>query len=128
TGIFSIKDDGSGMSADDFQNKFLRIGYSKRSTGIMRTRKKRPFIGAKGIGKLALLSCARRVSIFTRKRGEDYVGGIIDNSGLDRAIVNDLTPNKYPLETLDFDLISDLRKGHRQGTIVVFEGVKDQIR
>ncbi len=27
---FFIKDDGTGMTADDFQNKFLKIGYSKR--------------------------------------------------------------------------------------------------
>lgn len=49
---FSIKDDGTGMDADDFQGKFLKIGYSKRAKGSMQTRSKRPFIGAKGIGKL----------------------------------------------------------------------------
>ncbi|MEK7375698.1 MAG: ATP-binding protein, partial [Candidatus Margulisiibacteriota bacterium] len=27
---FVVKDDGIGMSGDDFQNKFLKIGYSKR--------------------------------------------------------------------------------------------------
>ena len=30
---FTISDDGIGMNAEDFQNKFLRIGYSKRSAG-----------------------------------------------------------------------------------------------
>ena len=30
---FWIKDDGVGMSPDDFQNKFLKIGYSKRKSG-----------------------------------------------------------------------------------------------
>lgn len=128
SGVFSIKDDGTGMSADDFQEKFLRVGYSKRSAGRMKTRKNRPYIGAKGIGKLALLSCARRISIFTRKRGKEYVGGVIDNSGLDKAIVNDVTPNRYSLEALNLDLISDLKSKHRQGTIIVFEETKDQIR
>src|SRR5436190_22366827 len=52
-GTFTIKDDGIGMDADDFQNKFLKIGYTKRVSGRMRTPRKRPFIGAKGIGKLA---------------------------------------------------------------------------
>ncbi|NIK44931.1 ATP-binding protein [Xanthomonas arboricola] len=128
SGVFSIKDDGTGMSSRDFQNKFLRIGYSKRSAGKTSTVRNRPYIGAKGIGKLALLSCARRVSIFTRKRSGGYVGGVIDNAGLDRAIVNDLTPNKYPLEALNLDLISGLKVGHRQGTIIVFENTRDQIR
>jgi HSP90 family molecular chaperone len=30
---FLIKDDGIGMTAEDFQNKFLKIGYSKRKDG-----------------------------------------------------------------------------------------------
>src|SRR6266436_9775057 len=31
---FFIKDDGVGMTAQDFQNKFLKIGYSKRKRGV----------------------------------------------------------------------------------------------
>src|SRR5262249_27313069 len=48
---FVIRDDGIGMTADDFQNKFLRIGYSKRKGGKKRSAGGRPFIGRKGIGK-----------------------------------------------------------------------------
>src|SRR5437762_13937785 len=33
TDSFLIRDDGVGMTADDFQNKFLKIGYSKRKDG-----------------------------------------------------------------------------------------------
>lgn len=126
--VFSIKDDGVGMDADDFQHKFLKIGYSKRSGGTVRSRRKRPFIGAKGIGKLALLSCARRISVFSKRRNQPYVGGVIDNSGLDVAITSDLTPEKYPLEALDYGLISTLKQDHKKGTIVVFQDSKDQIR
>lgn len=125
---FSIKDDGVGMDAQDFQQKFLKIGYSKRSDGSMRTVGKRPFIGAKGIGKLALLSCAKRVSIISKKEDTNYIGGVIDNSGLDRAITNDLTPEEYPLEHLDWDLFKELSAEHKRGTIIVFEEAKDQIK
>ncbi|TGG92821.1 DNA mismatch repair protein [Natronospirillum operosum] len=125
---FSIRDDGVGMDSDDFQNKFLKIGYSKRKDGGMKSASGRPFIGAKGIGKLALLSCAERISVFSRKQGLEYVGGLINNSDLDRAIQSDLTPEKYPLEGLNFDLISDLIDQHPQGTIVIFEDTKEQIR
>ena len=31
---FWIKDDGIGMTADDFQEKFLKIGYSKRKVSL----------------------------------------------------------------------------------------------
>ncbi len=125
---FSICDDGIGMDAQDFQNKFLKIGYSKRKDRGMKSGGNRPYIGAKGIGKLALLSCAKRVSVFTRKKGMNYVGGLIDNSDLDHAIQSDLTPDKYPLESLNFNLIQDIADEHVQGTVVVFEGTKEQIR
>lgn len=126
--VFSIKDDGDGMTADDFQSKFLKIGYSKRKEGVTKTHRKRPYIGAKGIGKLALLSCAKRVSVFTKTKNTPYVGGVIDNSGLDAAIKEDLVPDEYPLEALDFNLISKLSERHDHGTIIVFEETKEVIR
>ena len=125
---FSIKDDGIGMDANDFQSKFLKIGYSKRASGAMKTKSNRPFIGAKGIGKLALLSCAKSISVFTKKSGAAYVGGVIDNTGLDQAIKSDLTPDKYPLEAIDVESIHGLTKGHKRGTIICFEKTKDQIK
>lgn len=125
---FTIKDDGTGMDAGDFQRKFLKIGYTKRADGQMQTPGKRPFIGAKGIGKLALLSCAKRITIFSKKKGKDYIGGTIDNSGLDKAITHDLTPDQYPLETPNPKLINSLSKDHKAGTIIVFEDTKEQIR
>lgn len=39
-----IKDDGIGMDEDDFQNKFLKIGYSKRKGGNNLSQKGRPYI------------------------------------------------------------------------------------
>lgn len=125
---FSIKDDGIGMSSEDFQNKFLKIGYSKRKDGSRHSRRRRPFIGAKGIGKLALLSCAERVSIFTKVKDGSYSGGVIDNTGLDRAIKSDVTPDEYPLEDLDYSLIEYLKDGHDHGTIIHFQGSKDQLK
>jgi hypothetical protein len=127
-GTFSIKDDGVGMDAIDFQEKFLKIGYSKRASGAVKTTSERPFIGAKGIGKLALLSCAKRISIYSKRIDTSYVGGVIDNSGLDSAIKRNLTPDKYALESVDESLIDHLKKGHKKGTIIYFENAKDQIK
>ncbi len=125
---FSIKDDGLGMTAEDFQNKFLKIGYSKRKDGRKATDGGRPFIGAKGIGKLALLSCANRVSIYSRTAGTGYVGGVIDNAELDKAIKSDNTADQYPLEQPDFSRIKALQDGHEHGTIIVFDGMKEKLR
>jgi hypothetical protein len=125
---FLIKDDGTGMSADDFQNKFLKIGYSKRKGGVKRSPHGRPFIGRKGIGKLALLSCADRITVVSKKLNGEYVGGVIDNTQLDKAITEDLTPREYPLEQVEMSDFESEIQGHRRGTIVYFENVKDGIR
>lgn len=127
-GNFFIKDDGIGMTADDFQNKFLKIGYSKRRSGKTETESGRPFIGRKGIGKLALLSCAEKIHVITKIEGGNYVGGVIDNSGLDDAITEDLTPSQYPLGEVHLDLFRSHSNDHEHGTIIYFEGIKEGIK
>mgnify|MGYP002713105771 CR=1 FL=1 len=122
-----IKDDGVGMDEDDFQNKFLKIGYSKRKENIHLTDKGRPFIGRKGIGKLALLSCAKKITILTRKEGSAYIGGVIDNSDLDDAITNDLTPNEYELGELELSLLEKYLLDSQSGTIIYFENLNEGI-
>ena len=123
---FTVADDGIGMDADDFQDKFLKIGYSKRLGNKLNSERGRPYIGAKGIGKLALLSCAARVSVFSKIAGGDYVGGAIDNTDLDAAITEDLLPDEYPLEDLDFGHIEEWNLDH--GTILVFEDTMEGLR
>lgn len=123
-----IKDDGVGMNESDFQNKFLKIGYSKRKDGETKTPTGRPYIGRKGIGKLALLSCAKRIHIITKTTTTDFVGGIIDNSGLDKAIVDDLTPQQYRLENIDTKIFNDLKNDLESGTIIYFEDINDGIK
>jgi len=125
---FFVKDDGTGMTGGDFQNKFLKIGYSKRKEGKTSSPKGRPYIGRKGIGKLALLSCADKITVISKTDGENYVGGVIDNSGLDQAITDDLTPNEYPLGEWKPDVFEKYTKEHERGTIIYFENIKEGIR
>ncbi len=123
-----IKDSGSGMDDGDFKHKFLKVGYSKRIKGGKNSPGGRPYIGAKGIGKLALLSCAERVNIISKTSKTDYVGGIIDNSELNQAIKQDLTPDKYPLELINIDLFNQYKKKHKHGTIIYFDKIKEDIK
>jgi len=125
---FFIKDDGIGMTADDFQDKFLNIGYSKRKEGKASPEKNRPYIGRKGIGKLALLSCAEKITVISKKYGADYIGGVIDNSGLDKAITDDLMPEEYPLGKWEPATFSQYSKDHDKGTIIYFENIKEGIK
>ena len=125
---FFIKDDGTGMTAQDFQDKFLKIGYSKRKEGATHSPGGRPFIGRKGIGKLALLSCADKVTVISKVKGDNYVGGTIDNSALDDAITEDLTPQEYILGKWQSSSFAKYTRGHKHGTIVHFEGLKEGIK
>jgi len=125
---FFIKDDGCGMDSNDFQNKFLKIGYSKRKDRGLLSPNRRPFIGAKGIGKLALLSCAKVITVISKTSKTDYTGGVIDNTGLTKAIEHDLTPDKYELGKPDLELFSDYTSKHKNGTIIHFEHTKEDIK
>ncbi len=122
-----IKDDGVGMTTKDFQDKFLKIGYSKRTTGGYKSPQGRSYIGRKGIGKLALLSCAKKISIISKIEGAEYVGGMIDNTGLDKAIKDDVSSHDYALNNYDDSLFKQYKEGHNKGTIIYFEEIKDGI-
>jgi hypothetical protein len=118
-----IKDDGIGMTTDDFQNKFLEIGYSKRSNGqTITSNKKRPFIGQKGIGKLALLSCSKKVHIASKTKRGTIIGGVIDNTELDKAISNGKNSDQYKLDTIDKN-INDYFNDINSGTVIIFENI-----
>jgi hypothetical protein len=120
---FVIKDDGIGMSHEDFQTKFLKIGYSKRKGGVTSSAKGRPFIGRKGIGKLALLSCASKISVISKKKNTDYIGGVIANAELDKAITDDLEAHNYELKKPQLSVFSTYKNGHAHGTIIHFDGI-----
>lgn len=121
-----ILDDGIGMTPDDFQNKFLKIGYTKRKNNQYKSISGRPYIGRKGIGKLALLSCAQRIHIATKTERTSVIGGIIDNSGLDKAITDDLNSQDYKLGQLEKDFSNEMSKIDH-GTLIFFDHVTNGI-
>lgn len=125
---FIIKDDGIGMTDKDFQDKFLKIGYTKRQEKQSKSPKGRPYIGRKGIGKLALLSCAKRVSIISKTSHSDYINGVIDNSKLDDAIKENLSPQEYPLGIINQSVFDRHTDNHNKGTIIYFEDIHSGIR
>ena len=115
----TIEDNGKGMNEKDFREKFLRVGYSRREdTDNKSTRK---ILGRKGIGKLAMLSISRKVTIISQKKDSKQIGGIIDNSKLDQSIEKDA---HYSLGDLKQ---KDLSFEKNQGTHLKFEGIKETI-
>ncbi len=124
----SIIDNGAGMSPEDFQSKFLRVGYTKRKDSGLTSPGGRHFIGRKGIGKLALLSAAETVTVITKTTDGELVGGVIDNGGLDAAIDEDTQQADYPLGTVDPVTFLEGKniKIDKSGTVVWFDGLKEK--
>lgn len=124
----SILDNGIGMDSDDFQGKFLRVGYTKRKNSGLTSPAGRSFIGRKGIGKLALLSAAETVTVISKTSTGELIGGVIDNSGLDKAIDEDTQQADYPLGIIDPETFLKKRdiKIDSSGTLVWFDGLKEK--
>jgi uncharacterized protein (TIGR02391 family) len=64
----TVKDDGIGMSFDDINQKFLRIGRNRREGGEEAGRK---VIGKKGLGKLSFFGIANVIEVTTKKDGKE---------------------------------------------------------
>ncbi len=74
TGTTSIvvEDNGVGMALDEINDRFLAVGYDKRKEEGEESENGRPFMGRKGIGKLALFSLAGEIEIHTTKSGQKH--------------------------------------------------------
>lgn len=66
----TIKDNGCGMSKEDINNKYLTVGYSKRTVEPGKTIKGRDPMGRKGIGKLSVFSIADVIEVYSVKGRE----------------------------------------------------------
>ena len=65
-GKIVIADDGLGMSFDDCQEKFLKVGRNRRKTDHTdRSPGGRPVLGRKGIGKFAGFGIAKEITVAT---------------------------------------------------------------
>ena len=122
-----IWDNGVGMDDDDFQNKFLKIGYSRRALdGTGTTPKGRKPLGRKGIGKLAYLSVSEDIIVHTQKQGCKPIGAKISNSQIDKHIRDghDTEKDGYNLGSVDFD---DGGVIEESGTRIVFDKLRSNL-
>ncbi|MCI0378154.1 MAG: ATP-binding protein [Gemmataceae bacterium] len=68
----TIEDNGVGMDLNQINQRFLSVGYDKRAEEGETSAKGRPFMGRKGIGKLALFSIADEIEVHTRRHSERH--------------------------------------------------------
>ena len=116
-----IIDDGIGMSVDDMNGKYLRVGYRRRDEDVEHgktTAKGRPVMGRKGLGKLSLFSISNVIEVESAKDGAAH--------GLRMTVegIHESVQKKEPFyrpESLPADKI-----GVTKGTRIVLHDIKRQ--
>ncbi len=63
-----VSDNGHGMSYDDINQKFLKIGRNRRENNNQTSPSGRPVIGKKGLGKLAFFGISHQIDINTQNQ------------------------------------------------------------
>lgn len=104
TKTISVSDNGVGMNLEEINEKFLYVGYQKRTgTGEFRTLGDRKPMGRKGIGKLSLFSIANKISVYTKKKGELPQSFLMDSREIrnkikaeDASTLKPYKPEKIP--------------------------------
>lgn len=121
----TIEDDGHGMTVDDVNKKYLRVGYKRREKPgeAMTPRFERPVMGRKGIGKLSLFSIAKVIEVHSVKDGIAH-GFIMDLRQIEDAIKDsdeDGTEKQYKPEASENVKID-------QGTKIILSNLKRQLK
>ncbi|MYJ59290.1 MAG: hypothetical protein F4094_02170 [Synechococcus sp. SB0672_bin_6] len=75
-GLFVLRDDGVGMSRDDFMTRWLTIGTESKFASGRRPpqdpeKETRPMLGEKGIGRLAIATIGPQLLVLTRAKTND---------------------------------------------------------
>ncbi len=122
----AIADNGKGMSKDDLINKWLFVAYSAKSDGTedksYRSKFKRHYAGAKGIGRMSCDRLAKNLVLTTRSAEENKTEVLhVDWRTFELSKQTEFDTIDIPHETLDtipaFPLFSPT------GTILEFTGL-----
>lgn len=109
--VFVLRDDGVGMTRDEFEKRWLTIGTESklRSKGLPPppcdpNKPDRPMLGEKGIGRLAIASIGPQVLVLTRAERKDGLDKLIAcfiNWGIFEAPGIDLDDIEIPIAEFD---------------------------
>lgn len=122
----AIADNGKGMSKDDLINKWLFVAYSAKSDGTedksYRSKFKRHYAGAKGIGRMSCDRLARNLTLTTRSEEENKTEVLhVDWSVFEINKQTEFDTVNIPHETLE--AIPQFPLGAPTGTILEFTGL-----
>lgn len=118
-GLFVLRDDGLGMTKEDFEDRWLILGTESKVEGgklppppVDKSKKSRPITGEKGIGRLAIAIIGSQVLVLSRaKRDEvrgDLVAGFI-HWGLFECPGINLDQIEIPIRAFPGEMLPDYR-------------------
>ena len=120
-----IADNGKGMTKDDLINKWLFVAYSAKSDGTedksYRSKFKRHYAGAKGIGRMSCDRLAQNLTLTTRSEESKTEVLHVDWSVFEKNRQTEFDTVDIPHETLD--TIPQFPLGYPTGTILDFTGL-----
>ena len=85
-GKIVFKDNGEGMTIDDIRTKWASLGGKTKRKGREATKRGRPLLGEKGLGRFSVLSIAGKAVITTFKDGEKNVITLKDSFDSGKAL------------------------------------------
>lgn len=107
-----IRDNGYGMTRDEFESKWLTIGtdskYGKKTLINPFDKPERPVMGEKGIGRLAISAIGPQVLVLTRALREDEIYSLVisfinwEMFGLPGLVLEDIHIPTYEFEDNNF--------------------------
>ncbi|MBF0459722.1 MAG: ATP-binding protein [Nitrospirae bacterium] len=116
--LFILRDDGLGMTADDFEKRWLVLGteskYDNRSMSpppLDPSKPIRPIMGEKGIGRLAISAIGRQVLILSRAKRDDELKelvAVLINWGIFEIPGLDLDDVSFPLRQFPIGILPNI--------------------
>ena len=120
--FITIEDNGAGLSENEINNQFLRVGYQRRKIQGERTPQGRLPMGRKGIGKLSLFSIANIIEVHTSNGKEENAFSMnLDDIKRKQNSANK-SDNTYEPLPIEFDAISS-----SSGTKIIIKNFNKKI-
>ena len=119
-----VQDNGCGMDDPDLRDKYLTVGYQRRSKGKGdRTPGGRAVMGRKGIGKLSVFSIAGKVQVITKAKNSKPLAIELDVKKIREAIENG-NGGKYHPQPIPVPQAVDVG---RSGTVLILRDLKKRV-
>ena len=146
-GLFVLRDDGIGMTGEEFIERWLTIGTESKlkaqgAEGYhpSGTKRRRPMLGEKGIGRLAVATIAPQALVLTRARRDDVLSdltaafinwSVFESPGInmeDISIpVRSFPGGELPTERDVAEMIEDFRGDNSRVTAMIDGGLRGRI-